>query len=135
MKEIRLEALVSNIPEVTAFVDEELEAHDCPMKAQIQIDIAIDEIFSNIAKYAYAPDSGDAVVRISFEEDPRAAVLTFIDRGIPYNPLEEPAPDISLPAEEREIGGLGLLVVKKSMDEMSYVYEDGENRLTLKKYI
>jgi len=133
MKELTIAATVENIETVTEFVNEQLEALDCPMKAQMQIDIAIDELFSNIAYYAYHPETGDATVRVEVTEEPLSVVITFIDRGIPYDPLSGADPDISLRAEERAIGGLGIFMVKKSMDEITYRYEDGKNILSIKK--
>ena len=133
MKELNIVATVENIEVVTAFVNEQLEALDCPMKAQIQIDIAIDELFSNIAHYAYNPEVGNATVRVEVSEDPLAVVITFIDNGIPYDPLAKEDPDITLSAEERKIGGLGIYMVKKSMDGITYEYKDGQNILAIKK--
>lgn len=135
MKELTVEATVDNITQVTAFVDEQLEELGCPMKAQMQIDIAIDELFSNIVHYAYNPDVGTATVRIEVTEDPLAVVITFIDNGVQYDPLAKEDPDTTLSAEEREIGGLGIYMVKKSMDEITYDYKDGQNILTIKKHI
>ena len=135
MKELTINATVENIPKVTAFVDEQLEAFDCPMKAQMQIDIAIDELFSNIAYYAYNPDVGPATVRVEVVEDPMAVVITFIDKGVPYDPLAREDPDTTLSAEERDLGGLGIYMVKKSMDEVTYEYKDGQNILKIKKNI
>lgn len=135
MKELTIDALAQNIPAVTAFVDEQLEALDCPMRAQMQIDIAIDELFSNIAYYAYNPDVGPATVRVEVLDDPMAVVITFIDHGIPYDPLAKDDPNISLSIDEREIGGLGIYMVKKSMDSVTYEYRDGQNILTIKKSI
>ena len=135
MKELTLAATLENIEAVTDFVNEQLEALDCPMKAQMQIDIAIDELFGNIAHYAYNPDVGKATVRVEVTEDPLAVVITFIDNGVPYDPLAKADPDITLSAEEREIGGLGIYMVKKSMDEITYEYKDGQNILKIKKKI
>lgn len=135
MKELTLAATLENIEAVTDFVNEKLELLDCPMKAQMQIDIAIDEIFSNIARYAYAPGSGDATVRVETESNPPAVMITFIDAGIPYNPLTKEDPDTTLSAEERGIGGLGIYMVKKSMDAMEYAFEDGCNKLSIKKIL
>jgi len=133
MKELTIEATVENIGTVTAFVDEQLEALDCPMKAQMQIDIAIDELFGNIAHYAYTPEVGNATVRVEVEEEPMAVVITFLDQGVPYDPLTAEDPDTTLSADERKIGGLGIFMVKKSMDEIDYKYQDGQNILTIKK--
>jgi len=135
MKELTVDAAIENIPAVTAFVEEQLEQYNCPMKAQMQIDIAIDELFSNIAQYAYTPKTGKATVRVEVTENPMAVVITFIDNGVPYDPLAKADPNVSLPADERQIGGLGIFMVKKSMDEINYEYKNGQNILTIKKHI
>mgnify|MGYP002626834446 CR=1 FL=1 len=135
MKELTLTARLDNIPVVTAFIDEQLEAVDCSMKAQMQIDIAIDELFGNIAHYAYGEGTGDATVRFDFDEATRTASIAFIDGGVPFNPLEKADPDVTLSAEERQVGGLGIFMVKKTMDNLTYRYEDGKNVLTLYKHI
>ena len=133
MKELTIAATVENIGTVTDFVDEQLEALDCPVKAQMQIDIAIDELFGNIAHYAYHPEVGNATVRVEVTEEPLAVIVTFIDRGVPYDPLKAEEPDITLSAEERQNGGLGIYMVRKSMDEINYEYRDGKNILSIKK--
>ena len=133
MKELTIAATVENIEAVTEFVDAQLEALDCPMKAQMQINIAIDELFSNIAHYAYAPEVGEATVRVEVDEDPLSVILTFIDGGKPYDPLSNADPDTTLSAEERSIGGLGIFMVKKTMDAIAYRYEGGKNILTIRK--
>ena len=135
MKELTVDAAVENIEVVTDFVNEELEKLDCPLKARRQIDIAIDELFGNIARYAYSPDVGKATVRFSVEENPLEVTITFIDNGVPFNPLEKSNPDTSLSAEERPIGGLGIFLVKKSMDMVEYEYKNGQNILKIKKNI
>ena len=99
----------------------------------MQIDIAIDELFGNIAHYAYKPDVGEATVRVEVVEDPMAVLITFIDKGVPYDPLAKADPNTTLSAEEREIGGLGIYMVKKTMDEITYEYRDGQNILAIKK--
>ena len=135
MKELTIDATVENIVTVTSFVEEELEALACPMKAQMQIAVAIDELFGNIAHYAYNPDVGPATVRVEVMKSPLAVVITFIDNGVQYDPLARPEPDTTLSAEEREIGGLGIYMVKKSMDEITYSYKDGQNILQIRKNI
>lgn len=135
MNELTVEAIIDNVPAVTRFVDEKLEALDCPLRAQTQIDVAIDELFSNIAKYAYHPDTGPATVRVEVEKDPMAVIITFIDNGIPYDPLSAEVPDVTLNAEQRQIGGLGIYLVRKTMDEITYEYKDGQNILRIKKEI
>lgn len=135
MKELSISATVENIETVTQFVDEQLEAFDCPMKAETQINIAIDELFSNIANYAYNPDVGPATVRVEVTDAPLAVVITFIDHGVPYDPLAREDPDITLAAEDRPVGGLGIYMVKKFMDEITYEYREGQNILTIKKHL
>ena len=133
--ELEIEALTDNLPQVMAFVSRNLESISCPMKAAMQIDLAVEEIFINIASYAYQPDTGKAVVRVEVDDDPITVVITFMDHGIPYDPLAKADPDTALTAEEREIGGLGIFMTKKSMDEIIYEYKDGKNILTLKKHL
>lgn len=135
MKELVVEATIENVPKVMEFVDGQLEQLDCPMKAQMQLDVAVEELFSNIARYAYNPNVGSAALRVEAAENPLAVVITFIDNGIRYNPLAKPDPDITLSAEERPIGGLGIYMVKKTMDDVSYEYKDGQNILRIKKKI
>ena len=132
MKTLTLKATTDRIGEVTAFVDEQLEALDCPMKAQMQIDLAIDELFSNISLYAYGDDVGEATIGIDFDAPTRTVVVTFTDSGVPYNPLAKADPDVTLSAEEREVGGLGIFLVKKTMDSMDYERRDGFNIVTIR---
>ena len=133
MKELTIEADVNNLEKVISFVDEQLETHDCSPKIQMQIDVAVEELFVNIAHYAYNPETGPATVRVELQEEPLAVVITFIDNGVPYDPLAKEDPDITLSAEEREVGGLGIYMVKKSMDDIFYEYKDGKNILSIKK--
>ena len=135
MKEIIVPANIEHMEEILEFINQELENVDCPMKTQMKIDITLDEIFTNIASYAYLSDSGKVTVRIKIEGNPLFAEIQFLDSGVPYNPLETDAPDITLSAEERDIGGLGIFIAKKSMDSMDYHYEDGQNVLTIKKFL
>ena len=133
MAELTIKATVDNLNNVLAFIDEELEKLDCPMKVQMQIDVAVEEIFVNIASYAYIPDIGDATIKMEPVSDSNAVSITFFDSGVPYDPLAKPDPDVTLSAAERQIGGLGIYMVKKSMDDMKYQYQDGQNILTLVK--
>ena len=135
MKELTIDASVDNLPPVLAFVDALLEAADCPLETQMQIDVAIEEIFINIAHYAYAPDNGRATVRVEVSEAPIAVTITFVDRGVPYDPLAKADPDVKLSAKEREIGGLGIFMTKQLMDDVVYEYRNGQNILTLKKQV
>jgi len=133
MKELDIEALIENLDQVTAFVDEQLEETGCNMKIQMQIDLAVEEIFVNIAHYAYDPKTGPAKVRVEVAPDGSQVSITFIDQGIPYDPLKKEDPDIALSAEERQIGGLGIFMVKKTMDDIRYEYVNGSNILTIIK--
>ena len=135
VKELTVDATIENIEKVTEFINAELEALGCSFKAETQIDVAIDELFGNIARYAYNPETGKATVRLEVEENPLSVVITFIDNGRPFNPLEKSDPDITLSAEEREIGGLGIFLVKKTMDLIEYDYRDGQNILKIKKSV
>ena len=134
-KELTTEAADENLHKVLDFVNAELEALDCPPKAQIQIDVAVEELFVNIAHYAYVPETGSVTLRVTAEKEPGAVSITFIDSGVPYDPLAKPDPDVTLPVEERAIGGLGIFMVKKSMDDMKYEYRDGHNILTITKLL
>ncbi len=132
MKELKIDAKVEKLDEVLAFMDAELEAVDCPMKTQIALDIAVEEIFVNIAHYAYGAEGAGGAV-LQFEISPEEAMITFIDEGTAYDPLAKEDPDITLSAEERPIGGLGIFMVKKSMDDVTYRREDDKNILTIRK--
>lgn len=133
MKELVIEADRKKLWEVQAFIDEQLEAVDCPMLTQTAIDVAVEELFVNIASYAYEEDAGDVVVQVAMHEKPLSAEISFIDSGIQYDPLAKPDPDITLSVKERKKGGLGIFMVKESMDDVRYEYKDGKNILTIKK--
>ena len=133
INKLSVEALIEKLDEVIAFVDAELEAADCSMKTQMKIDVAVEEIFVNIAHYAYTPNVGMADIIVEITGEPAVARITFVDSGVPYNPLAKEDPDVTLSAEKRKIGGLGIFMVKKSMDDVLYEYRDGQNRLTLIK--
>ena len=135
MNEMTVEAKVENIPAITAWIDEELEKAGCSIKAQMQIDVAVEELFVNIAQYAYTPAEGEAVIRLDTETVPGAVLITFIDSGIPFNPLAVEEPDVTLSAKDRKVGGLGIFMVKRSMDDVAYEYADNKNILTIKKNI
>ena len=133
MKQIKVKADTAELDNVLSFADAILEELGCSVKAQMQIDIAIEEIFVNIAHYAYPEAEGEAVIYVEPGEGSSSVTITFEDEGIPYDPLKNEDPDITLSADDRPIGGLGIFMVKKSMDEVSYEYKDGKNRLTIKK--
>ncbi len=135
MREITVEARLEELDNVIAFVHEQLEGCGCSMKQLMQIEIAVEEIYVNIAHYAYHPETGYAIVRCEVRQEPLQIVIQFLDGGRPYNPLDKSDPDITAGAEEREIGGLGIYMVKKSMDGIEYSYEDGKNILTITKFL
>ena len=130
---LRVDADDKKLPEVLEFVDTLLEENNCSMKVQMQIDISLEELFVNIAHYAYPEKNGWAEIRARVEDG--AIEITLVDGGRPYDPLAKPDPDITLGVEERQIGGLGIFISKKQMDEIKYSYTDGHNVLTMKKKI
>ena len=133
MKELIVEAKRENLLEVQSFIDEQLEEVGCPMTTQIAIDVAVEELFVNIASYAYEQGEGIAVVQVTVHEDPLSVEITFIDNGRQYDPLAKEDPDVTLSVRERKKGGLGIFMVKNTMDNVSYEYKEGKNILTIKK--
>jgi anti-sigma regulatory factor (Ser/Thr protein kinase) len=135
VNELEVDAVKENLNTVLEYVGKCLETTKCSPKARMQIDMAVEEIFINIACYAYAhkKEVGRATVRVETTEDPLTVMLTFMDNGEPFDPLEKKDPNVNLPAEERGVGGLGIFLVKQTMDEVKYTYEYGTNILTLKK--
>ena len=134
---LEIDADKNNLPKVLAFFEEAMANTSCPLKTQTQINLISEEIFINIAQYAYAPDKMGKV-KISLlasKKNPQVIKITFKDKGIPYNPLKKIDPDITLSAEERQIGGLGIFMTKKMVDDIEYEYRDGCNILCLKKII
>ena len=134
-RELTLQAVTENLDQVLAFVEENVEEWECPLKVLMQVQIAVEEIYVNIAKYAYKTEAGEATIRVEVKGEPRQVCITFVDQGVPYDPLAKEDPDVTLSAEERQIGGLGIFMVKKSMDDVEYMYQDGSNILTIKKGI
>ena len=133
MNQLTIKADISNLGQVLSFADGILEQSGCPIKTRMQIDVAIEEIFVNIAHYAYPGGEGNAVIEVEADSSAKNVLIVFEDNGIPYNPLEKEDPDISLSADDRPVGGLGIFMVKKTMDGMSYEYKDNRNRLTIVK--
>ncbi len=131
--ELVIDALTENLPEVQTFIEEKLETVGCPMKTGMQIALAVEEIFVNIASYAYAPGVGKVSVLVELSDAPSAVTITFSDSGIPYDPLKADDPDTALSADERPIGGLGVYLTKRSMDSVSYEYRDGMNVFSMTK--
>jgi serine/threonine-protein kinase RsbW len=133
MKKITVAAAIDQLDNVQNFISEQLEFVDCPVKESTQISIAIDEIISNIVYYAYPGSNGN--VEVSCDASADRVTIVIEDSGIPYNPLEKEDPNVTLSAEERDIGGLGIFMVKKTMDEVFYEYKNKKNIITITKYI
>jgi len=131
MKELIIEAKVENLEKVLTFVTEELEAIECSAKLQTQINIAVEEVFVNIVNYAYNPEVGGVTIRLVITDD--EVTIEFEDKGKSFNPLLAKEPNITLDASERDIGGLGIMMVKKIMDKVEYQYKDNKNLLIIKK--
>ncbi len=133
-REISLAATVENLPLVNEFVEQLLAGVTLSAKAQMQIELAVEEVFVNIANYAYGEAGGQVAVQGKILTEPAGLELVFIDGGQPYNPLSREEPDIEKKMEDRDIGGLGIFLVKKNMDEVHYAYQQEKNILTLRKY-
>ena len=132
-QELTVNALTENLSQVISFVEQFLEYCHCSEKVILQTDMAVEEIFVNIACYAYGSDTGTVTIFVEYIDFPPSVSITFTDCGIPYNPLKKPDPDTTLSAEKRKIGGLGIFIVKKIMDEVFYEYHDNKNCLTIRK--
>lgn len=138
MNEITIDADIKNLNEITSFLNNIIDNYDCSMEVKFQLELAIEEIYVNIAYYAYPNAIGSTTIRydiVNEDDKPPLLVLDILDQGEEYNPLEEKNPDISLDAMAREIGGLGIFIVKESMDFVDYHYENGNNIFTIKKYL
>ena len=136
MAEITVRAAPEQIDAVMDFVNRQLEALGCPEETRVDLDVAVDELLSNIIRYAYGPGTGTVTVRVETREEPMTVILTFLDQGAPFDPLAEERPDTtSLPTRERPMGGLGLYLVRSLVDEITYARRDGQNVLTVHKEI
>jgi len=133
MESLTVTAVVENLDEVIAFVAKRLENYGCERKTLMQIRLAVEEIFVNISSYAYDPSVGPAEVRCEVLEDPMRVIIQFLDGGKPFDPLAKEDADTSEEALMSRIGGLGILLVKETMDDVSYEYKDGQNILTILK--
>lgn len=133
MKTLTVPAERDQLDVVQSFVDEALDQVPCTLEIRLQLQIAVEELFVNIASYAYAPDRGEAVIGCRVEQEPPSITIQFRDWGKPFDPLAKKDADITLSAEERGIGGLGIYMVKNSMDDVRYQYENGQNVLTIHK--
>ena len=123
------------LPDILGFVEETLDGYECPMKIQMAVCVAIEEVFVNIAHYAYGECEGNVTLDIGFDDATRTVTFRMADKGIPFDPLAKPDPDITLSAEDRDVGGLGIFITKKTMDQISYAYANGENILTMTKKV
>ena len=135
MRELTTEAVTENLQSVMDFVNDSLSDKGCSAKTLYQMELVLEEIFINIASYAYEGDERPVVLSIDFEEEPLAAVVTFKDKGAPYNPLSRDDPNLALKLENREIGGLGIFLVKKNVDAIWYEHVNGENVLSFRKIL
>lgn len=133
MKNLTVAAKLENLDTVLDFIGQELVSAGCPEQVRTQVAVAAEEIYVNIANYAYGPEAGKATVSCEAGTNPARILIRFTDGGRPYNPLSRPDPDITLPAKDRQIGGLGVFMVKNYMDEVTYDYRGGKNTLTMKK--
>ncbi|MDK2808692.1 MAG: serine/threonine-protein kinase RsbW [Clostridiales bacterium] len=136
MSKITVFARIEEMDRVFGFIEDKLEELSLSTKLKAQINIAVDEIFANIVNYAYPNSDGEVEVDIEFDvQEERTICICFMDSGIPFNPFDTKEPDITLAAEERQIGGLGFYMVKKSMDNVMYEYRDGKNKLIIMKCV
>lgn len=126
-------ARVDVLSDVLVFVESALNELDCSVKIQTAICVAVEEVFVNIAQHAYGDSNGNVKLDISFEEEKQTVTLRITDKGFPFNPLTNPKPDITLSAEDRPIGGLGIFITRKIMDQITYACNNGENVLTMIK--
>ena len=129
----KVNADVNELQRVLNFVEGCVQEIDCSPKALMQINVAVEEIFVNIAHYAYPDKIGEAVIEVEIDDEPKTITITFIDSGVKYDPLAKPDPDVTLSAKNRKIGGLGIFMTKKFMDKLSYEYRDGQNVFAMKK--
>ena len=133
MVEKSFKAKAENLQQVLEFLESELESHECSMKVSTALAIVIEELFVNVAYYAYPNGEGDATLKLDFVD--KDVYITLVDSGIEFDPVSKADPDITLKAEDRDIGGLGIYMVKKTMDEMKYERVNNQNILSMKKRI
>ena len=133
MYELNVAAAVEKLNDVIAFLEEIMEKHDVPMKVCLQMQVAVEEIFVNIAHYSYPSGAGPVRIEADIPEGGGSITIRFIDQGVPYDPLQKKDPDTTLSADDRPIGGLGIFMVKKSMNDVTYEYKDNSNILTIRK--
>ena len=132
-EELVIEAVIDNLDAVNSFIHKSIEQFEVSKRTLMQLDLVVEEIFVNVASYAYTPNTGLVKILIEAKEKPLTVSLTFIDSGVPYNPLEKSDPDINLSVDDRQIGGLGIFLTKNLVDDITYQFVDGQNVLQLTK--
>ena len=132
MNQIAIKSNEDNLDFVLSKFDEALEDYNLPVKFKLQLELVLEELFINICNYAFE-DEGEIIIQHFVEDNPLRIIINFIDEGVPFNPLEKEMPDLSLSAEDRELGGLGLTIVRKNVDFIEYHYENNKNILTIQK--
>ena len=135
MNTITVSAKIENLPTVLNFINNQLNDLNVIGSILFQLELVIEEVFVNIARYAYVGGEGEVTINTRIEENPLQIIVEFTDSGVPFNPLENEDPDFSLKPEEKEIGGLGIHLVKKNVDSVRYQFRKGMNVLTLKKIV
>ena len=134
-EELVIEAVIDNLDDVNLFVHKSIEQFEVSKRTLMQLDVVVEEIFVNIASYAYSPNTGLVKIQLKTDIEPLSISLTFIDSGVPYNPLEKSDPDVDLSADDRQIGGLGIFLTKNFVDDISYQFLDGRNILKIEKHL
>ena len=120
MKELDILAIKDNLPQVLDFIESTLDELGCDDTTKSLIGTAVEEVFINIASYAYPTETGTATIRVATANEPLSIIMTFIDNGEQFDPLAKPAPNLKLPMSERKKGGLGIFMVKRIMDSVRY---------------
>lgn len=135
MKELNVEATIENLAKVFNFLQDSLEKAEVPPKVKRQIKLCVEELYMNITHYAYNPNTGPACIAVNIVNNqvPSRVVISFTDEGKPYDPLAKEDPDIELGLDDRPIGGLGIYLVKTTMDKVEYERKDDKNILTIEK--
>ena len=135
MAELEVAAIQDNLKDVFEFVNSELKERTDNKTLMRQIKLCVEEIFLNISSYAYHPGTGNAKIILRLEGDPVPirVSITFIDKGRPFNPLSEGNPDTESDLDERQVGGLGIFLVKNSADDIYYEFKNDQNMLTFVK--
>lgn len=134
-KELMVKAVIEELDCVLNLVRQGVSQTGGDEGIGLCVEMIAEEIYTNIASYAYPDVTKEARIICKVTDDPLTMTVIFEDWGIPYNPLLKEDPDITASVEDRPIGGLGIFMTKKMMDDVSYEYKDGRNRLTIRKNI